>query len=142
MNHDGIPSNQRPKLIHICRTTVPNNDSNTYGVTISECGAARWMKTQGQWHEFRTMGDLYVMKDKRRVYGWKKHRGREIMRRKIKQQRGLSLAEQPMPPIFELGPPVPFPTFCARSCAYPHLTSTNLYLARPRRGLLTSLEVG
>ena len=47
-----------------------------------------------------------------------------------------------MPPNFELGPPVPFPAFCARSCAYPHLTSTDLYLACPRRGLLTSLEVG
>jgi hypothetical protein len=64
------------------------------------------------------------------------------MRCKIKQRQGHSVAEQPVPPIFELGPPVPVPTFCARSCAYPHLTSTDLYFARPRRGLLTSFEVG
>ena len=64
------------------------------------------------------------------------------MRCEIKQQRGYSEAEQPVPPIFELGPPVPVPSFCARSCAYPHLTSADFYLARPRRGLLTSLEVG
>jgi hypothetical protein len=65
-----------------------------------------------------------------------------IMGCKIKQQRGHSVAEQPVPPIFELGPPVPVPAICAYSCAYPHLTSTDLYFARLRRGLLTSLDVG
>ena len=64
------------------------------------------------------------------------------MRHKIKQQQGHSVAEQLVPPIFELGPPVPVPTFCARLCAYPHLTSTDFYRARLRRGLLTGLEVG
>jgi len=94
------------------------------------------------WHElFRTMDDLLcnerqtVEKDR-----GNSNSGEIIMRREIKQRQG-HLAEQPVPPIFELGPPVPFPTFCARSCAYPHLTSSDLYLARPRRGLLTSFKV-